>query len=117
MMKMAFTRTATFALLFMGLSTSVVQAQETTEAEPDVVIATIEAPLSREALNAARLVMEAEGHSFNYGGFQFRSDGQLNGVEIRMTIDGTSTHEYVEFVTGTCVLQILKAQGLRMEGC
>ncbi len=63
MMKMAFTRTATFALLFMGLSTSVVQAQETTEAEPDVVIATIEAPLSREALNAARLVMEAEGHS------------------------------------------------------
>ena len=57
------------------------------------------------------------GHAFRYGSFQFRPDGALVGVEIVLRVDGEEHHNYVEFVSETCVLRIKKAEGLVMEGC
>ena len=85
--------------------------------EPDVVLASIEAPLTREALNAARLTLEEAGHSFRYGSFQFRPDGALVGVEIVLKVEGQEFHEYVEFVSESCILRLKKTEGPVMEGC
>lgn len=81
------------------------------------VLATIEGPLTREALNATRMALEEAGMQFRYGGFNFRPDGTLVGAEIVFKVDGAEFHEYVEFVSETCVLRIHRTEGLVMEGC
>ena len=105
---------ALMALLALGSTAS---AQEAPTQEPEVVLATIEAPLTRENLNATRIALEEAGHTFHYGGFQFRPDGQMIGAEIFLVVDGNEFRQYVEFVTDDCTLKVLKAEGLRMEGC
>lgn len=107
---------AAVALATLWSSPSAVSAQTAGE-QPDVVLASIEAPLTREALNAARLTLEEAGHSFRYGSFQFRPDGALVGVEIVMKVEGQEFHEYVEFVSESCILQLKKTEGPVMEGC
>ena len=91
-------------------------AAQTTSAQEDL-LATIEGPLTREALNATRLTLEEAGIQFRYGGFNFRPDGALVGAEIVLKVDGVEFHEYIEFVSDTCVLQIHRTDGLVMEGC
>lgn len=118
MMKIAFSRCACTVLLSLGLFTAGLQAQEANVAgEPDAILASIEGPLTREVLNATRLSLEDMGHTFHYGGFQFRPDGLLIGVEIVFKVDGQTYREYVEFVSETCVLQLSKLNGIKMEGC
>ena len=105
-------------LLSLGLFTAGLQAQEASVAgEPDAILASIEGPLTREVLNATRLSLEDTWHTFHYGGFQFRPDGLLIGVEIVLKVDDQTYREYVEFVSETCVLQLSKLNGIKMEGC
>jgi hypothetical protein len=118
MMKMALSQFACTALLSLGLFTSALQAQVgNSTGEPDAILASIEGTLTREALNATRMSLEDMGHTFNYGSFQFRPDGKLVGVEIFLIVEGQEFREYVEFVSDTCILEISKAQGIKMEGC
>ena len=120
MMTPLFSRASLLLMLGLGLATSPVNAQAESSEAPegtDVVLASIEAPLTREALNATRIALEEQGHAFRYGSFQFRPDGALVGVEIVLRVDGEEHHDYVEFVSETCVLRIMKAEGLVMEGC
>ena len=104
------------AVLALGISSSA-SAQEAPVAGSDVVLATIEAPMSREALNETRIALEAEGHTFHYGSFQFRPDGQMIGAEVFLKVDGVEHRQYIEFVTDDCQLLVLKNEGLRLEGC
>ena len=108
---------AVIASIVLGLSPMEVHAQTQPTGDSDVVLASIEAPLTREALNEVRIAMEESGHMFHYGSFQFRQDGMLIGVEIAMKIEGQEYHDYVEFVSESCVLRIKKAGGMVMEGC
>ena len=108
---------AVLALTTLWSAPSAMSAQTETGDEPDVVLASIEAPLTREALNAARLTLEEAGHSFRYGSFQFRPDGALVGVEIVLKVEGQEFHEYVEFVSESCILRLRKTEGPVMEGC
>ena len=108
---------AVLALATLWSAPSAVSAQTENGDEPDVVLASIEAPLTREALNAARLTLEEAGHSFRYGSFQFRPDGALVGVEIVLKVEGQEFHEYVEFVSESCILRLKKTEGPVMEGC
>lgn len=117
MMTSLFSRAPLLFMLGLGLATSPVNAQAEVTEGTDVVLASIEAPLTREALNATRIALEEQGYAFRYGSFQFRSDGALVGVEIVLRVDGEEHHDYVEFVSETCVLRIKKAEGLVMEGC
>mgnify|MGYP007032648491 CR=1 FL=1 len=109
---------ALLAVLALGASSSSATAQETVEPGSDVVLATLEAPMTREALNATRIALEEAGHTFHYGGFQFRPDGQMIGAEILLKIEGgVEERRYIEFVTDDCKLQILQNEGLKLEGC
>jgi len=101
----------------IGLNPMKTAAQTEPVEESDVVLASIEAPLTREALNEVRIALEEDGHMFNYGSFRFRPDGALVGVEIVVKVDGQEFHEYVEFVSESCVLRIRKTEGPVMEGC
>ena len=104
---------AVFALGFSSSAT----AQDASVAGSDVILATIEAPMSREALNETRLSLESEGHTFNYGSFQFGPNGQLIGAEVFLKVDGVEHQQYIEFVTDDCRLLVLKNEGLLLEGC
>ena len=117
MMMSSLSRASLLLVLGLGLASTTVDAQVEPAEDTDVVLASIEAPLTREALNSTRIALEEQGHSFRYGSFQFRNDGALVGVEIVLRIDGEEHHDYVEFVSETCVLQIKKEEGLVMEGC
>ena len=105
------------ASIALGLSSMEVNAQTNSLGDNDVVLASIEAPLTREALNEVRVSLEEIGHMFRYGSFQFRQDGTMIGVEIVLKIEDQEFHEYVEFVSESCVLRIKKAEGIAMEGC
>lgn len=105
------------ASIALGLSSMEVNAQTQSLGDNDVVLASIEAPLTREALNEVRVSLEEIGHMFHYGSFQFRQDGTMIGVEIVLKIEDQEFHEYVEFVSESCVLRIKKAEGIAMEGC
>ena len=111
---------AVFSGVFLALSVffciPAETVAQTTPVQEDV-LATIEGPLTREALNATRIALEEAGHQFRYGGFNFRPDGVLVGAEIVLKVDGVEFHEYVEFVSETCVLRIHRTDGLVMEGC
>lgn len=112
-----FSRASLLLVLGLGLAVSPADAQAEATDGTDVILASIEAPLTREALNATRIALEEQGHAFRYGSFQFRPDGALVGVEIVLRVDGEEHHDYVEFVSETCVLRIKKTEGLVMEGC
>ena len=103
----------------IALCLSPMEAIGQTESVGDsgVILASVEAPLTREALNEARIALEENGHMFRYGGFQFRPDGTLIGAEIVLKIEGQEFHDYVEFTSESCILRIKKTEGLVMEGC
>ena len=104
------------AVLALGCFSSAT-AQEAPVGGSDLVLATVEAPMSRDALNETRLALEAEGYTFKYGNFQFRPDGQLIGAEVFLKVDGVEHQQYIEFVTDDCQLLVLKNEGLLLEGC
>lgn len=98
-------------------TSSCLSQSETPEIE-ETVLASVEAPLSREALNETRLNLESQNIKFNYGNFQFHpQSGALIGVELHMEVEGEVFREYFEFPTDNCVLRIVKESGYRMEGC
>ena len=117
MMTSLFSRASLLLMLGLGLAASPANAQIEAAEGTDVILASIEAPLTREALNATRIALEEQGYAFRYGSFQFRPDGVLMGVEIVLRVDGEEHHDYVEFVSETCVLRIKKTEGLVMEDC
>lgn len=93
-------------------------AQDATPTTPETVLTVVEAPLSRESLNEVRLMLAEQDIRFNYGNFQFHpQSGDLIGAELFMVIEGQEYREYVEFVTPTCKLQVVRETGFRMEGC
>jgi len=104
-------------LAVLALGSASISAQEAPASETDVILATVEAPMTREALNATRIALEEAGHIFHYGGFQFRPDGQMMGAEIMLKVNGVEHRRYIEFVSDDCKLQILMTEGLRLEGC
>ena len=105
------------ASIALCLSPMELSGQTESIGDSDVVLASVEAPLSREALNEVRMILEENGHMIRYGGFQFRPDGTLFGVEIVLKIEGQEFHDYVEFTSDACILRIKKTEGLVMEGC
>ncbi|MBK12982.1 MAG: hypothetical protein CL849_05565 [Crocinitomicaceae bacterium] len=105
------------APIALCLSPMKLSAQTESVDDSDVVLASIEAPLTREALNEVRIVLEGNGHMFRYGEFQLRPDGTLIGAEIVVKIEGQEFHDYVEFTSDSCILRIKKTEGPVMEGC
>jgi hypothetical protein len=95
-----------------------VAAQTEAPGAAETILATIEGELTRENLNETRIALQEQGIRFQYGNFQFEP-GTTNmvGAEIHVVIDGVEYHEFFEFDSPTCKLQVIKESGFRMEGC
>lgn len=92
-------------------------AQAEGNEQPETILATVQAPLTRESLNETRIFLGEMGHEFQYGNFQFRPDGKLYGVEISLRVGDVQQRQYVEFVNDDCTLKVTLGEGLKMEGC
>lgn len=103
--------------LMLGTPHCASSQQDTPQVE-ETILATVEAPLTRDALNVARRALLEQDIRLNYGNFVHDAQsGALIGAEVQMVIGGVEYHEYVEFNQPTCKLRIIRESGFRMEGC
>ncbi len=108
------------ALITVALCTVTTNTQaqaEATQAQ-ETVLATLEGPVTREALNETRIALDAQGVQFHYGNFHFHPQlGTIVGFELHMVIDGQEYRDYVDAPTESCTLKVIKESGFRVEGC
>ena len=118
MKRSAFPLILIFSLIagFGAPQSALAQSNESNPTE--TIVATLEGELTRESLNETRIALQELGIRFQYGNCQFAPGTQnMIGTEIHMVIDGVEYHEFFEFNSPTCKLQVIRETGFRMEGC
>lgn len=108
---------ALFTVALSTVSTNGYAQTEDTQVQ-ETVLATLEGPVTREALNETRIALDAQGVQFHYGNFQFHPESTtIVGFELHMVIDGQEYRDYVDVPTATCTVKVIKESGFRVEGC